>query len=88
MIQNCKDSSEGLDMTEQGQRTLSDADVQAIAAAIAAALATALAAALESRLTDRLVRGAGNGALAFLKKLLVWAIIGLFGYAVAHGWKP
>lgn len=64
------------DMTEQGQRTLSDADVQAIAAA------------LESRLTDRLVKGAGNGALAFLKKLLVWAIIGLFGYAVAHGWKP
>lgn len=63
-------------MAEQGQRTLSDADVQAIAAA------------LESRLTDRLVKGAGNGALAFLKKLLVWAIIALFGYAVAHGWKP
>lgn len=63
-------------MTEQGQRTLSNADVQAIAEA------------LESRLTDRFVRGAGNGALAFVKKLLVWAIIALFGYAVAHGWKP
>lgn len=63
-------------MTEQGQRTLSDADVQAIAAA------------LGSWLTDRLVKGAGNGALAFVKKLLVWAVISLFIYAVAHGWKP
>lgn len=61
---------------QQGDRTLSDADVQAIAAA------------LESRLADRLVRGAGNGALAFVKKLLVWAVISLFIYAMAHGWKP
>jgi hypothetical protein len=62
-------------MTEQGERTLSDADVEAIARA------------LESRLTDRIVKGAGTGALAFTKKLIVWAIIGLFAYAVAHGFR-
>lgn len=61
---------------EQGQRTLSDADVDAIAAR------------LESRLADRFVRGAGDGALAILKRLLLWAVIALAGYALAHGWRP
>lgn len=63
-------------MNEQGQRTLSDADVEAIAAR------------LESRLADRLVRGAGNGALAFIKKLILWSVVGLAAYALAHGWRP
>ena len=63
-------------MTDQQGRTLSDADVEAIAKR------------LESRLADRFVKGAGTGALAFVKRLIMWAIIALFGYAVAHGWKP
>ena len=63
------------EMTEQG-RTLSDADVDAIAAR------------LENRLADRLVRGAGNGALAFLKRLIVALILIGAGYAASHGWKP
>lgn len=63
-------------MTEQGQRTLSDADVQAIAAA------------LESRLTDRVVKGAGTGALQLVKRLLFWGVLALFVYAIAHGWRP
>lgn len=63
-------------MTEQGKRTLSDADVEAIAKA------------MEDRLTSRMVRGAGTGALAILKKLVLWAVIGLLGYALAHGWRP
>lgn len=62
-------------MTDEG-RTLSDADVKAIADV------------LEKQLADRIVRGAGNGALAFVKKLAVWAIVGLAAYALAHGWKP
>lgn len=61
-------------MNEQG-RTLSDADVEAIAKA------------LESRLTDRVVKGAGTGALQFAKRLLFWAILGAFAYAVAHGFR-
>lgn len=63
-------------MTEQAQRTLSDADVEAIAAR------------LESRLTDRVVKGAGTGALQFVKRLAFWAIVGAFTYALAHGWRP
>lgn len=62
-------------MTEQGGRTLSDADVEAIAAE------------LEARLTDRVVRGAGTGILQFTKRLVFWAIVGLFAYAVAHGFR-
>jgi len=60
-------------MTEQGERTLSDADVQAIAAA------------LESRLANRVVRGAGVGILQLVKRLLFWAIVMLFAYGVTHG---
>ena len=63
-------------MNERGQRTLTDADVQAIASE------------LESRLTDRVVRGAGTGVLQLVKRLLFWAVVGLFVYAIAHGWKP
>lgn len=61
-------------MDQQG-RTLSDADVQAIAAA------------LESRLADRVVKGAGTGVLVLAKRLAFWAIVGLFAYAVAHGFR-
>lgn len=57
------------------ERTLTDADVDAIAAR------------LESRLSERIVKGAGSGLLEFCKRLIVWAIIGLFAYAVAHGFK-
>lgn len=63
-------------MTDNAQRTLSDADVQAIASE------------LESRLTDRVVRGAGTGVLQLAKRLLFWAVVGLFVYAIAHGWRP
>lgn len=63
-------------MTNQGERTLTDADVDAIAAR------------LESRLADRLVRGAGTGALAFVKRLILWGILILAGYALSHGFKP
>lgn len=62
-------------MTEQGQRTLSDDDVEAIAKA------------LESRLTERVVKGAGTGALQFIKRLAFWAIVAAFAYAVAHGFR-
>lgn len=61
---------------QQGDRTLSDADVDAIAAR------------LENRLADRLVRGAGNGALGLLKRLIVALVLIAAGYALSHGWKP
>lgn len=57
-------------------RTLTDADVEAIAAR------------LESRLADRLVRGAGSGAIAVVKRLILWVVVGLAAYALAHGWRP
>lgn len=63
------------DVTETGERTLSDADVEAIAEA------------LESKLTDRVVKGAGTGALQFLKRLAFWAILGACAYAIAHGFR-
>lgn len=62
-------------MDELQGRTLSDADVEAIASE------------LEARLTDRVVKGAGNGVLQFAKRLFFWAILGLFAYAVAHGFR-
>lgn len=62
-------------MAEQGERTLSDADVEAIAQA------------LESKLTDRVVKGAGTGALQFIKRLVFWGILAAFAYAVAHGFR-
>lgn len=61
---------------QASERTLSDADVDAIAAR------------LETRLADRLVRGAGNGALGLLKRLIVALILISAGYALSHGWKP
>lgn len=62
-------------MDETGERRLSDADVDAIAAR------------LEERLSDRIVKGAGTGALQFVKRLFVWAVVGLLMYAIAHGFK-
>jgi hypothetical protein len=64
-------------MTEQGNRTLTDADVDAIAAR------------LESRINDRFVRGAGVGVLRFAWKGLTYAIVALAVYAWAHsGGRP
>jgi len=63
-------------MNEHGQRTLTDADVDAIAQR------------LENRLADRLVRGAGNGALGLLKRLVLALVLIGAGYALSHGWKP
>lgn len=59
----------------QDERTLSDADVDAIADR------------LERRLSDRIVKGAGAGILQFVKRLIMWAMLGLFAYAVAHGFR-
>jgi len=57
------------------ERTLSDADVQAIAAA------------LEKRLGDSLVRKAGSGLLAFAWRGLLLAILLLAAYGIAHSSK-
>lgn len=62
-------------MNETGERSLTDADVEAIASA------------LEKQLSERIVKGAGTGILQFSKRLIFWAILGLFAYAVAHGFR-
>lgn len=56
-------------------RTLTNDDVDAIAAR------------LEARLSDRIVKGAGSGALTFVKRMFVWGVIALAAYAFAHGFK-
>lgn len=75
---------------EQGQRTLSDADVDALAARLALMLPTddKIAARVDALLADRIVRGAGSGALAVVKRLILWIVVWLAVYALAHGWKP
>ncbi|HET7332341.1 hypothetical protein [Dyella sp.] len=55
------------------ERTLTDADVQAIAAA------------LEKSIADRFVRKAGMGVLTLAWRGFVLAIILLAGYYMAHG---
>jgi hypothetical protein len=69
-------------------RTLTDADVKAIAVEIAKNLDMGqVADQLERNFSDRVIRGTGVGVLKILKRLLLWAIIGLFGYAVLHGFR-
>lgn len=64
-------------MSEQGQRTLSDADVQAIATQ------------LKDELRNEFIRGAGVGVLRFAWKGLTYVIVGLAVYAWAHsGGRP
>lgn len=55
------------------QRTLTDADVEAIASA------------LEKSIADRLVRKAGAGVLSLAWRGFLLAIILFAAYAVAHG---
>lgn len=57
----------------QDQRTLSDADVEAIAKA------------LEKSIADSLVRKAGSGVLGLAWRGIVLAIVLLAGYAALHG---
>lgn len=55
------------------ERTLSDADVEAIASA------------LEKSIADRLVRKAGSGLIALAWRGVLLAIILLAAYGVTHG---
>jgi hypothetical protein len=59
-------------MTDQGERTLSDADVEAIAAQ------------LKEQLRNEFIRGAGVGVLRFAWKGLTYLIVGLAVYAWSH----
>jgi hypothetical protein len=63
---------------QQGGRTLTDADVDAITAR------------LESRFQERFVRGAGIGVLRLAWKGLTYLIVGLAVYAWTHhgGTRP
>lgn len=63
-------------MDELQGRTLSDADVDAIASR------------LEERLASKIVHGAGMGALTFVKRLVFWSVLAAFAYAVSQGFRP
>jgi len=58
------------------ERTLTDADVEAIAAKV------------ESRIADKFVRGAGLGVLRMAWRGVILAIILLAAYSFAHSGRP
>ena len=65
--------SEGVEGMTQDQRTLSDADVEAIAKA------------LEKSIADSLVRKAGSGVLGLAWRGIALLIILLAAYGMTHG---
>lgn len=60
----------------QDERTLTDADVEAIAAA------------LETRLVNNFYQDLGKGVMGIVKKMLVVALIAVAGYGAVKGYRP
>lgn len=58
------------------ERTLTDADVQAIAVA------------LELQLTENFYRDLGKGVMGIVKKVVLLALIGIASYGAMRGIKP
>ena len=58
------------------ERTLTDADVEAIAEA------------LEKRITENFYQDVGKGVMGIVKKVFVLALVAIAGYGAMRGIKP